>query len=313
MTRLRARTAKHRIGAALVVLYVAVVVATMNLGSHRVRPLFEGFTPPPPYEWVSPPKEFRAGNQKPVAVDTDITLNPKGSIAIGVTSSDSQFILNLPDGAIASHGSDVSANAHMDPLDPSKLGALPSGLAADGNAYRLQLTYQPSHAEITHLAKPGNVFLTVPQPAIALLYSSDGRRWTTLHSDPAGGPAALGATLTDAGWFLAAMPPGASPKRSSPVGTIAVAVVTVLLALALFFGPALVRRVRGRAVVAVRRRPRAAPRVGHLNERSAVASVDEGRHRAHRTVMAMLACPLPLAPRRQRCVTQQLPQQSSSP
>jgi hypothetical protein len=238
----------------------------MRGSSQRVRPLYEGFTPPPPYQWVNPPKEFRAGNQKPVAVDTDITLKATGSIAIGVTSSDSQFILNLPDGAIPAHAADVSANANIEPLDPAKLGEIPSGLVADGNAYRLRLTYQPSKVEITHLAKPGNVFLTVPQPSTALFASDNGRVWKPLPSQHAGGPGALGAPLTDTGWFVAGMPRGAGAKGGSPIGTIAVAVITVLLALALFFGPAAFRRLRGgrpsatasRTSSARRRRP--APR-----------------------------------------------------
>lgn len=226
-------------------LYLAAMTATMRLGPARVRPLYEGFTPPPPYQWVNPPKEFRSGNQKPVPVDTDIALKATGSIAIGVTSSDSQFILNLPDGAIPVHAPDLSANAHIEPLDPAKLGTIPDGLAADGNAYRLQLTYQPSKTEITRLVKPGNVFLTVPQPSSTLFSSVNGREWKPLSAQHAGGPGVLGAQLTDTGWFVAAMPRSAAAKRGSPIGTIAVAVVTVLLALALFFGPAAFRRLRG--------------------------------------------------------------------
>src|SRR5947209_20633268 len=64
LTRPTALDRRLLIGAALVALYLAAAALTLP-GPLGLRPLFDGFSGPPPYRWVSPPKELAAGNQKP--------------------------------------------------------------------------------------------------------------------------------------------------------------------------------------------------------------------------------------------------------
>ena len=88
------------------------------------------------------------------------------------------------------------------PLDPAKLGRLPAGLIADGNAYRLTVTYQPSQQPLGAISSPGNVIMQVPGPAETMLFSPDGRSWQRLPVQPVG--AAIGASFSRAGYYLAA-------------------------------------------------------------------------------------------------------------
>jgi hypothetical protein len=69
----------------------------------------------------------------------------------------------------------------MSPLDPTHLGRLPTGHYADGNAYRIELHYEPSSQPVTTLANPGNLVLTVPQASQTLFFSTDGRQWRSVE------------------------------------------------------------------------------------------------------------------------------------
>jgi len=240
-----------RSGGAAVALYVVAIIVTMRLTGHHVRPLFEGIGPAAPYHWVDPPPEFAAGNITPQPVEIEIQLDDTGSRAAGPATTDGQLVLAMPGGAIAPHPPDTTARARLTPLAPDTVGAVPSGLRADGNVYRVELAYQDSGTAVVSLAKPGNVILVVPEPATAILFSADGETWQSLETQQVGGAAAttVGARLDGPGYFLAAAPPAAPTEGPGGGGNdagsvVAVAAITAVLALALGFGPALIRRVR---------------------------------------------------------------------
>src|SRR5438105_11250708 len=151
------------VGAAIVAVYAAAVVATLPFG-HGARPLFEGIGPPPAYRWVHPPAAFAAGNVPPRTSDTDVPLGPEGSEQAGVLSEDSQLVLNLAPKSILPHPPDKSADVRVIPLDPATLGPAPAGLRPNGNVYQVRITYKPSGLEVASLAAAGNVLLTVPEP-----------------------------------------------------------------------------------------------------------------------------------------------------
>src|SRR5207302_56027 len=83
--------------------------------------------------------------------------------------------------------------------DPATLGPLPPDLRADGNAYRLELAYSPSNQPIDALVAPGNVILTVPHQAAALLFAADGRTWDRLAIGTSGDPTVVGGSFSRAG------------------------------------------------------------------------------------------------------------------
>jgi len=234
-------------GAAAVALYVVAIAATMTVTGHRVRPLYEGFTPPPPYRWVKPPAAFKAGNQQPVVGDTDVALGPAGSKQTSAVTGDSQVVINLPDNAFAPHAPDAAVHVHIAPLDPATLGPPPTGLQADGNAYRIDAAYTPSKQAAGPLKTAGDAFFVVPSAATAILYSADGRTWQRLTMETTGRTDLVGVVFGKPGWYEAAQPPNPttapSKQGGSAVGRVVVLVVLgVVIALAVLVGPTLLNR-----------------------------------------------------------------------
>jgi hypothetical protein len=212
------------------VLYLAVLAITSLLVAHPVRPLFEGIGPTAAYRWVNPPHEFGAGNQPPTPLKTTIPLGP----VISLNTSDAQVILNVAQGAIPAHDPDTQLNVAIDPLDPATLGPPQSPLRADGNAYRVDLSYAPSNASVGRLSTPGNLVVQVPEPAETILFSTDGHVWQRLDSHTAGQVTLEGTTFAQPGYYLAATsapaarPSGGGttwPAYAALLGTIGLAAV----------------------------------------------------------------------------------------
>ena len=243
------RLSRH--GALVVALYLVAVLATMRLAGHHVRPLFEGIGPVAPYQWVDPPPEFAAGNTPPKPAEVDTVLDATGSKAAGPSTPDGQLVLALPAGSVAARAPDTAFRTTLTPLAPKALGALPAGLRANGNAYRVELAYEPSATPITTLAKSGNVILVVPEPATTVYTSPDGKAWTALETQQVGGAASttVGAQLTGPGYFVAAAPeaaPAVGAGGNDAGSVVAVAAATAALALVIGLGPFAVRRLRAR-------------------------------------------------------------------
>ncbi len=62
------------LGAIVVGAYLVVLAVTVGLRDDHVRPLYDGFTPPPSYRWVDPPSFFSSGNVEPKPAVTTIRL-----------------------------------------------------------------------------------------------------------------------------------------------------------------------------------------------------------------------------------------------
>lgn len=200
-------------GAAVGLAYLAVVFLT-QLSGYRVRPLFEGIGPPPPYQWVNPPAEFAAGNRPPRGASQELELGPDGTDNASITTDDVQVIVSLVRGSIPPHPPDRTVTITVEPLDPAKLGALPANLAPDGNAYRITIVDQPSGTAVASVApdKPGNIVLRAATDGQTLLRSSDGRSWSQLQGIALGGSSNVAATFTEAGIYLVAR----DPRRPRP-------------------------------------------------------------------------------------------------
>jgi len=249
------------VGVMLLAVYVLAITGTLPFG-HNVRPLFEGIGPPPAYRWVKPPAALASNNVPPAANDTDITLTPTGSQQSGAQSEDNQVVLNLAPNAVPPHPPDTLLRVHIEPLDPATLGPVPADVRPNGNAYRVTMTYQPSGAPATTITAPGNVLLTVPLPAAGLLYSGDGRTWTSIGKQTVPGQPIVGGPFNAPGWFVGATHPQAAPKGSGGgnAGVIIVVVLVAALALALGFFPLIRKRVRGTPAKKARPAKKAAKR-----------------------------------------------------
>jgi len=257
-------TSSARAGMAILVLYLVVAAATIGLGAHRVRPLFEGIGPSAPYRWVKPPPLFAPDNVAPKPLTADIPF-PEMDKATQLGTGDGQFQLNVPAHGIRAEPGATSVRFVLTPADPGTLGPLPAGLRPAGNAYRAAFTYQPGGADASPAAVPGNVTLTVPEPVKAIVFSPDGRAWQALPAQLLGNVTTVGTTFSAAGWYLGAADaataaPGQLAGRPSPgtrIGTLLIVALVVGLTVALVGIPALIRR-RSAATV---NQPRAARRV----------------------------------------------------
>jgi hypothetical protein len=237
-------TARTRVGAVVVALYLVVFVATVRLTDHHVRPLFEGIGPAPAYQWVDPPPEFAVGNVKPHEVVRDLALTEMGTGLTSLSSGDAQVVVNIPEGAVPPHAGDTKVNITFTPLSAKNIGVLPEGLRADGNVYKVALTYQPSGAAIDKLAQAGNIVMSVPEAGKKLLFSPDGRTWRAVATQPVGSPTILGTTFAQSGSYVGGTAATAAKKKSNSGTVVLAAGVVAALALALGLGPVLVRRLR---------------------------------------------------------------------
>jgi hypothetical protein len=234
-----------RRAAAVAAGYVAVAAATIAVAGPRVLPLFDSFKPPEPYHWVSPPPPYGPGNQVPApqVVTQDI------GASLGLTTPDGQCTVSLAAGSIAASGSDTRVEARLAPLAAGAVGPLPAGAHADGNAYRVELLGEPSGRTMTDLAAPGHLVLKGVVPVRSVLYSADGRTWSSLPSQAVGDPTVAGALFSRTGVYLAASatdPASLPARRSGGAGTLAVSLSVAALAGVVLLGPGGVRRVAGR-------------------------------------------------------------------
>jgi len=215
------------------------------------RPLLDGLAPPPPYRWVKPPPEAASTNKPPSGATASVDLGPNGTAVTAISTNDGQANLLLDPNAIAPSRGDRSVRAQIEPVDPGTLAALPSGLVAAGNAYRIRFSYQPSGKPVTTLAGKATVslvFALLPIPVTSafdntILASADGKAWTRQQSTATPGTHQVASALKEPGYVMAAVPP-APPEQAA--GTNRTPLIIGLVAAALVVAAAallLVRRV----------------------------------------------------------------------
>jgi hypothetical protein len=251
-------TRQLRLGAALAALYAVVVVATGLTTGHPVRPLFDGAGTGTPYKWVKAPWYVGAANIKPGPSQQEIPFQDGASPLIGVTSEDAQIILNLPQGAIPPLPGATAVRASFTPLDPKKLAKLPGGLRANGNAYRVEMAYQPSGEPLRALTTSGNVVMICPEEAEKLMFSADGKSWSELPTHQLGDPMTVGSAFNTPGYYLVgtSLPEFTNPNQGGGTKKT-VGIVMVVAALALLLGyvlPTILRRSRAAQAAQVRGR-----------------------------------------------------------
>ena len=224
---------------ALALLYTVVALVTSALSSRPVLPLFDGFAPPVPYNWVSPPAELAASNSAPKGIEREVTLGAEGTDSTNVSTEDGQMIVGLDKGSVPPLQPETAAKVTIAPLDPATLGPLPAGLRAVSNAYRVVLRYVPSQADIPRLTVKGTVALTAAEAGDRLLYSSDGAQWQEREFRPFGQDNGVFSELETGGYFLVA---SSTVPQHSPEPVSRNVVLLGLAAVVPILGAALVLR-----------------------------------------------------------------------
>lgn len=224
-----------RVGAALAAVYAVVIVVTNLTTGYPVRPLFDAAGGAVPYKWVKAPWYVSSTNVKPRPSHQDIAFEDGASPQTGVTSEDAQVILNLPQGALPPRSGETAVRMSFVPLDPKKLAKPPGGMRPNGNAYRVEMAYQPSGARLDAVTASGNVVMVVPDEAEKMLFSVDGKSWSELPTQKLGDPTTVGSAFNTAGYYLVAtsLPEFTNPNKGSgtkrTVGIVMVVVAAVLL------------------------------------------------------------------------------------
>lgn len=225
-----------RAGVVLALLYAVVALVTSALSSRPVLPLFDGFAPPVPYNWVTPPLEVAAANTVPTPFEREFPLGPDGSDATNASTEDAQVIVGLDKGSVAPRPPDTAVKVAVVPMDASRLGQLPPGLRPVSNAYQVVLSYVPSQEIISSLAVKGTVALTAAEAGDRLLYSPDGAQWQERLFKPYGQDNGLFTDFEAGGYFVVAsstVPQHASPPASRNAILLGIAAVVPIIAAAL--------------------------------------------------------------------------------
>jgi hypothetical protein len=238
------------VGVILVAAYLGALALTVGSGADHVRPLYDGFAPPPSYRWVEPPSFFASGNVKPTALTTTVTLGRNGSEAAGIATPDGQFVLNLGSGAIAPSGDSKKVRVTITPVPPSTLRRVPSPLRANGNAYRVAMAYDTG-TKVSRLRHPGSLVMDIPELGNDLFVTGPGTGWTKIPSNAVPPrQLSLAADFSTPGTYLAGTrlpelvaPSGASSDHSVAIG-LGTAALTAVVLVAAFV---LVRRRHRRA------------------------------------------------------------------
>ena len=138
---------------------------------------------------------------------------------------------------------------HVTPLAPRRLAAVPDGLRANGNTYRVEMTYEPRGGAVTRLAQPGTMLIEIPELGDALFTSPARPPWTTVAAQPLPPrELSMSAQFRAPGFYLGAtsLPELASPAGRSHRTTIILGVTTAVVALVAFTIALVVVRRRGR-------------------------------------------------------------------
>jgi hypothetical protein len=230
-----------RAGAALALLYVVVAVATSELSSRPVLPLFDGFAPPVPYNWVNPPPDRARDNVPPKPAEREFPLVAEGSPAANASTDDAQAIVGLDKGSVPPHSSDTGLVVKVVPFDAGTLGPLPPGLRVVSNAYQVSISYVPSQTPVSQLAMKGTMAMTAAEAGDKMLFSADGQTWEERPSQAFGQDHGLFTELDRLGWFVIATSAPAPSGSGGGSGPLRV-VLLVLAGVAPIVGAVLVLR-----------------------------------------------------------------------
>jgi hypothetical protein len=230
------RTTTVLTGLALAAVYVAAAALSGHLSIFDRRPLLDGFAPPPPYRWVSPPPSLASSNQPPLPGKATVPFQAGKSQAGVFRTNDSQIVLVLLGGAIPPKAGQTSVSLTIDPVAPKAVGPPPSGEEITGNVYRMKAVYKPGGAPVTTLAVGAELVMVYPAPPQKglrhiLIVSADGKKWHALHSNDSPIQHQVSSEgLKSLGYAAIAVPAGSStPAPSSGGGGGSPVVVIVVI------------------------------------------------------------------------------------
>lgn len=207
---------------------IAVATVAYLVAAWMVAPgFYDGFTPPQPYNWVSPPPQAVAGNLQPRSGHLEIKVLGGVSDANSAFTDDGQVVIGFLPGAF-----DVTGKTTITiDITPESTFPPPDGLHFATNVYLVTAD--------APLVSAANLVLRysdlVPAPSFVYLATDPNGPWKNISAGSESQPFTLQTSTKQLGYFAAGYPAGAtsiSPSVSSkllPIG-VAVLIVGVLLA-----------------------------------------------------------------------------------
>jgi hypothetical protein len=171
-----ARTARIAGWAGLVAVAVAFIVVRGAIGG--TRPFLDGYTPPPPYRWVSPPPKLASSNQPPTGGVTTIPLTDGSSDAAGAFTDDGQITVSFNPGTFSDTTGQTAVQVRITPVMPQP--TTPAGVIADGNVYTFDATFVPSGKPAASLHFPVLLDMRYPAHKPDAIYRVARKTWTPL-------------------------------------------------------------------------------------------------------------------------------------
>ena len=182
---------------------------------------YDGFTPPQPYNWVSPPPQAAASNQPPRSGHLDIKVLGGVSDANSAFTDDGQLVIGFLPGALDGTG---KTTISVD-IKPESVFPPPDGLHFATNVYLVTAD--------APLVKDANLVLRysdlVPAPSYIYLATDPDGPWKKIGASAESQPFTLQTTTKQLGYFAAGYPAGATSSSSSPFSNLLPIAVALLI------------------------------------------------------------------------------------
>jgi hypothetical protein len=214
-------------------LVAAAVIAYLCVAWAVAPGFYDGFAPPKPYAWVSPPPQLRAGNQQPQPGHATVKVGTNGVVDPGaVFTQDGQAATSFVPGAFVTPPDRSPISIDIKPVADFPD---PTGIHLSTNVYCFT-TSSP-------LAQGKDALITLtytdqlPAPSDVYAYHGDGP-WQKLGSTGSAAPFSIAERTTFIGCFAAGYPSNAAQAaQGTRVGggqglpiLVALAILAVVLA-----------------------------------------------------------------------------------
>jgi hypothetical protein len=226
---------------ALVLAIVAYVVAAWSVAPG----FFDGFAPPAPYRWVSPPPQFKQGNQAPMSGQGQAIITPQGSVALengSLSTNDNQAAISFIPGSIVTPASKQPVAITIQPVASYPN---PGGVRLATNVY--------CYTSSSPVAAGHDVLITltfstgITAPSDIYSYQPPNGSWQRLGSTGTAAPYSISAQARSMGCFAAGSQGQSSGSAGSSAGgggTVPLILVGIILFVLLAAIPLVLLRLR---------------------------------------------------------------------
>lgn len=212
-------------------LLLAAAAAGYAVAAWLVAPgFYDGVAPQQPYNWVSPPPQFKAGNKAPESGSATVKAGRNGLVDPGTAfTADGQASLSFVPG---SFDPPPAAGAVTITLKPVADFPAAGGLRFATNVYLITASEPLTKEALITLRYSDQL----PAPSDIYLATEGGSTWTRVGSTGQAAPFNISARIKSLGYFVAAYPAGkqaaAGPRigggQTLPILTAAAILIVVL-------------------------------------------------------------------------------------